>query len=77
MDVDDGANGQSIMLPHALAGGNINTHHANNESLLQKLAGNKVSTNDGNSDFTTAGGVQDPDGVSEGDEGLTSTSAQL
>ena len=69
MDVDDGANGQSVMLPHALAGGNINTHHANNGSLLQK-----VST-------IVAGGAQDPDGVKinkmmEGDEGLTSTSSQ-
>jgi hypothetical protein len=64
MDVDGGANGQSIMLPHALVGGNINTHHANNESLLQK-----VST-------MVAGGVQDPDEVPEGDEGLTSTSSQ-
>jgi hypothetical protein len=65
MDLDDGANGKSTILPHTLAGGNIKTSHANNESLLQK-----VST-------VVAGGVQDPDGASEGDEGLTSTSSQL
>ena len=64
MDVDGGANGQSIMLPHALAGGNIN-----NGSLLQKVStivAGGVQDPDG----------VKINKMMEGDEGLTSTSSQ-